>query len=124
LGEDDGKSSSWRVAPGAVRIHQSTVQYDDKQRALTLRAEADSYDEGLRWSVQGTLNDVPLEGSGTAGSLLALEDKETPYPISFSLDMAQTHIEAKGTLTNPSQLAALDLTLKVSGASMADLAPL
>jgi uncharacterized protein involved in outer membrane biogenesis len=121
FGEDDGKVSRWRFAPGALRIGNSHLQLDDAQRHLVLRAEADSYEKGLRWSAQGTLNGAPLRGHGMAGSLLALQDKETPYPIAFTLDAGETHIEASGTLSNPSQLAALDVEMKISGASMGDL---
>lgn len=111
----------WRVAPGLLRVHNSWVQLDDVKRKLAMRASADSYEQGIRWRVQGTLNDGPLNGHGMAGSLLALQDKETPYPIAFTLNAADTHIEASGTLTNPSQLAALDVNLKISGTSMAQL---
>src|SRR5690606_4295149 len=80
-----------------------------------------SYEKGVRWTVKGTLNNAPLRGHGMAGSLLALQDKKTPYPIAFTIDAGDTHVEAQGTLTNPSQLAALDLNLQLRGTSMAQL---
>lgn len=121
---ESGKPSRWRFAPGALRIRHSNLQLEDAHRKLLLAAEADSIPEGFRWSASGTLNGEPLTGSGMTGSLLALQDKETPYPLTFIIDMGKTHIEAEGTLSNPTKLAALDLTLTLSGASMAQLFPL
>lgn len=121
FGENDEGTTTWRVAPGALRIRQSRLELDDAKHLLRLQATADSYDEGLRWQAEGTLNEAPLKASGMAGSLLALQDTETPYPIAFTIDAGASHVEAEGTLTNPSQLAALDMTLELAGANMADL---
>lgn len=121
LSRNNDKSVRWRVVPGALRIHNSSVRLDDAKRKLTLFAEADSNDQGLRWTVDGLLNAAVLHGHGSAGSLLALEDKKTPYPIDFYLDVGSMHIGADGTLTNPSHLAALDLNMIVRGESMAQL---
>lgn len=118
---DKDPAKQWRIAPGLLRVHDSWVQLDDAQRQLIMRANANSYEKGIRWTIKGTLNQMPLHGKGMAGSLLALQDKKTPYPIAFDLHAGDTHIEAKGTLTNPSQLAALDLNLKISGTSAAHL---
>ncbi|MDB6060816.1 MAG: asmA family protein [Verrucomicrobiaceae bacterium] len=124
FGKDDAEPSKWRFAPGVLRIHKSSLQLDDAQRQLTLQADADSYAQGIRWTATGTMNKAELKSHGSAGSLLALQDKKTPYPIEFYLDVGSTHISAVGTLSNPSQLAELDVNLKLSGSSMAQLYPL
>lgn len=111
----------WRFAPGLMRIQDSWVQLDDAQRQLNARITANSYEKGIRWAIKGTLNNDALSGDGMAGSLLALQDTTTPYPVALNLMAGDTHINAKGTLTNPSQIAALDINLKVSGTSMAQL---
>lgn len=125
FGKDDDEpvapEKQWRFAPGLMRIHDSWVQLDDAQRELNARVTASSYEQGIRWSIKGTLNKEPLTGDGMAGSLLALQDKTTPYPVALNLVAGDTHITAKGTLTNPSQIAALDINLKISGTSMAQL---
>src|SRR5690606_34249900 len=122
--EDKKTSAQWRFAPGLVRIHDSKLQLDDAKRKLSLQVEANSNERGVRWKAGGELNGASLLGHGSAGSLLALQDKETPYPIDFVVDVGTTHIGAVGTLSNPSQLAALDLKLELSGNSMAHLYPL
>jgi uncharacterized protein involved in outer membrane biogenesis len=119
--EPEDPKKQWRVAPGLLRMHDSWVQLEDAQRQLSTRVTADSYPQGIRWAIKGTLNKEPLQGNGMAGSLLALQDKTTPYPVALNLVAGDTHIEAKGTLTNPSQLAALNINLKISGTSMAQL---
>jgi len=56
--------------------------------------------------------------------VLALQNENTPYPLEADVRVGQTRIAAKGTLTKPQQLAALDLRLSLSGNSMAHLYPL
>jgi uncharacterized protein involved in outer membrane biogenesis len=121
FGDDNEPPSRWRFAPGLLRLHNTKLQLDDAKYQLTLAAEADSYQQGVRWRVQGHVNNKPLKGHGSAGSLLALQDKTTPYPIEFFLESGSMQISASGTLTNPSQLAALDVKLKLSAFSMAQL---
>lgn len=121
FGDDENPPSRWRFAPGLLRLHNAKLQLDDAKYQLALKAEADSYQQGVRWRVQGHLNEKALHGHGSAGSLLALQDKTTPYPIEFFLEAGSMQISASGTLTNPSQLAALDVKLKLSAISMAQL---
>ena len=109
----------WRFAPGLLRLHHTKLQLDDAKYQLALNAEADSYAQGVRWRAKGHLNNEELTGHGSAGSLLALQDEQTPYPIDFFLDAGKLKVIAVGTLTNPSHLAALDLNLKLSAQSMA-----
>lgn len=121
FGSKKEEPSHWRFAPGLLRLHHTKLQLDDAKYHLVLNAEADSYDQGVRWRVKGRLNDETLQGHGSAGSLLALQDDKTPYPIEFFLEAGRTQVNAKGTLTDPSHLAALDVNLKLSAMSMADL---
>ena len=121
FGHKNDQPSRWRFAPGAVRIRNSTLQLDDAARKLSVQIAADSDARGILWRVRGALNKAPLQGHGLAGSLLALQDTHTPYPLDFFLEVGGTRIDASGTLTNPSQLAALDMKLKLSGDSMAHL---
>jgi uncharacterized protein involved in outer membrane biogenesis len=55
--------------------------------------------------------------------VLSLESA-TPYPLQADMKVGKTNVSLKGTLTKPEDLAALDLHMKLSGASMADLFPL
>jgi uncharacterized protein involved in outer membrane biogenesis len=50
-----------------------------------------------------------------------LQQQTIPYPIKVSLHIGQTVINAEGTLTRPTDLAAIDMQLAVSGVSMGRL---
>ena len=79
---------------------------------------------GIAWTVKGTYNNAAINGGGKAGGVLRLQDAKRPYPLQADVTVGKTRIDLAGTLTNPSSLAALDLRLHLSGASMAQLYPL
>lgn len=125
FGDDSAdKPSRWRVVPGSVRIHNSTLRFDDARQKLAIAATADTNERGVTWKLNGTFNGAAVTGSGHAGALLALQDKDTPFPLEAHLKVGETRIDATGTMTDPSHLAALDMRLAVAGASMAHLYPL
>jgi len=79
---------------------------------------------GIAWTVKGTYNNAAIHGSGKAGGVLRLQDANRPYPLQADVTVGKTRIDLAGTLTNPASLAALDLRLHLSGASLAHLYPL
>ncbi|KAK84229.1 AsmA family protein [Bordetella holmesii CDC-H635-BH] len=64
---------------------------------------------------------MPVQGEGKVGGMLALRDASQPFPIQAEVSTGSTKASIVGTLTDPMQLGALDLRLKLSGASMANL---
>jgi len=76
------------------------------------------------WKVDGRYKKQPVSGSGRIGGMLALRGDNLPFPLQADVRVAQTRIALAGTLTNPMQLGALDLRLKLAGNSMGDLYPL
>lgn len=79
---------------------------------------------GTDWKLAGKYNNEPIRGHGRAGTVLSLRSESAPFPIEASVRAGKTLIDLKGTLTRPRDLAALDMQLKLSGASMAQLFPL
>lgn len=79
---------------------------------------------GFAFTVTGSHDNVPLKGSGHFGGVLSLLDTTTPFPLQADLHVGDSHIVLAGTLTDPSHIAALDLQLQLSSASMAHLYPL
>jgi uncharacterized protein involved in outer membrane biogenesis len=79
---------------------------------------------GIQWSVKGAYNNAPIRGSGKAGAVLRLQDTSLPFPLQADVRVGKTRIALEGTLTDPAHLAALDLQLRLAGASMANLYPL
>ncbi|MFP3527544.1 AsmA family protein, partial [Pantoea sp. SIMBA_072] len=47
-----------------------------------------------------------------------------PFPLQADVRIADTHVVLAGTLTDPRNLGALDLRLRLSGASLGNLYPL
>lgn len=116
--------SPHRVAFGSLRIAGTRVSLVDEQQNITLDSRIDTAAKGIVWQLVGDLAGADVSGRGTAGSLLALGDRSTPYPIEARLQVGDTVIAVKGEITNPSQPVAVDLELDVSGASAAHLYPL
>ncbi|MCY1195101.1 AsmA family protein [compost metagenome] len=76
------------------------------------------------WTVAGKYKGLPIKGEGKVGGMLALQDDRQPFPVQADVAIGGTRAAVAGTLTDPVNLGALDLRLKLSGASMAQLYPL
>lgn len=125
-----GEPSDWQFKLGRLALTEGRLRVVDAVRNADIRIAIEMLDEPqqtdghqIGWNVSGTLDDAKVRGSGKSGAILALQEQETPYPIEANLEIAKTSIDLNGTLTKPRSLAAVDLRLKVSGASMAHLYP-
>lgn len=122
--------SAWDFELQKLILKTGTLQFKDALQKVDIRADIDTLDPakeklyGIGWTVKGTFNNAPVSGGGKAGAVLALQNEKTPYPLEADVRVGQTRIAAKGTLTKPQQLAALDFRLSLSGNSMAHLYPL
>ncbi|MFC6518489.1 AsmA family protein [Undibacterium arcticum] len=123
------QASAWQLELQQLVLRKGAVQLTDAVRKLDLKADistleqsVDSY--GIGWQASGSFNGAPVKGAGKAGAVLSLQNQTLPYPLQAEVQVGKTHIALQGTLTKPSQLAALDLRLKLAGASMAQLYPL
>lgn len=76
------------------------------------------------WKVDGKFKGLATKGEGKVGGMLALQDARQPFPVQAEVAVGGTKAAVTGTLTDPANLGALDLRLKLSGASMAQLYPL
>jgi uncharacterized protein involved in outer membrane biogenesis len=75
-------------------------------------------------TVAGTYKAVSLKGTAKLGSVLTLNDATQPFPIQADMHYGESRIRVAGTLTDPVHLAAVDMRLWLSGASLANLVPL
>lgn len=119
-----GGAGRWQLALDQLILRGSVLRLRDAPLGINLDANLDSNDQGLTWTVNGSYGSALLNGRGSAGSVQALADRRTPYPVDARLSIGKTRIDAKGTLTDPSRLAALDLQLRIEGVSMAQLYPI
>ena len=119
------KTSPWKLDLQRVVFSQGSVHLVDALTQTDARAEIDTLNAdpqyGVAWTLKGQWHQQPVSGAGKAGAVLSLQQQTTPYPLSARLNVGATQIEVTGTLTKPTELAALDLQLKLSGNSMARL---
>jgi hypothetical protein len=124
-----GRPSAWKLDLQRLALHRGTIQIIDAIREAKLDAKLDMLDEAhaegyrIGWTLGGTLGGEKVEGRGKAGSILSLKDQSTEYPLEADVHVGKTTLKAKGTLTDPRKLAALDLQLKISGVSLSQLYP-
>ncbi|WNW13153.1 AsmA family protein [Pseudomonas sp. DTU_2021_1001937_2_SI_NGA_ILE_001] len=148
--DPNAEPSAWQLDIGSIRFDKGLVRIDDQTLRTRLElvitplgkpipfsdivggaeakkvadkgAAAQDYAFGL--TAKGEYRGLPVSGDGKAGGLLALKDARQPFPVQADVKAGATHIVVAGTLTDPQNLGALDLRLKLSGASLSDLYPL
>ncbi|KVS37872.1 AsmA family protein [Burkholderia ubonensis] len=85
----------------------------------TAKAAGPAYAFGVK--VDGRYKGVPISGTGKLGGVLALEDASRPFPLQADVKAGDTRLAIVGTLTDPRQLAAIDLRLWLQGTTMSHL---
>ncbi|MFC5473234.1 AsmA family protein [Paraherbaspirillum soli] len=122
--------SVWQLQLQKLVLTQGSVRLLDPIRKIDINADIGSLPAitpegyGIGWKASGTFNKTAVSGDGQAGAVLALQNSSTPYPLQARVRIGKTAIEIQGTLTKPSALTALDLRLRIGGASMSNLYPL
>ena len=96
----------------------------DKAAKTAQEKGAAPQDYAFALKVKGQYHGQKLAGEGKIGGLLALQDAARPFPLQARVKIADTSVELAGTLTDPLNLGALDLRLKLAGTSLANLYPL
>jgi AsmA family protein len=127
---DQKPPSAWQLELGHLVLNKGNVRIVDAIKHADVTATIDTLpqartkDYGIGWKMTGSFNGGTISGNGKAGAVLSLQTDTSPYPLEAHVRVGKTEIDVKGTLTRPRQLAALDLQLRMSGASMAQLYPL
>ena len=96
----------------------------DKAAKSAQEKGAAPQDYAFAIKTKGQYHGQKLTGDGKIGGLLALQDANRPFPLQAQVQIADTRVELAGTLTDPLNLGALDLRLKLAGASLGNLYPL
>ena len=96
----------------------------DKAAKTAQEKGAAPQDYAFALKVKGQYHGQKLAGEGKIGGLLALQDSARPFPLQAQVKIADTSVELAGTLTDPLNLGALDLRLKLAGSSLGNLYPL
>lgn len=153
LGPKDEKAepSSWVLDIGAIGFDKGEVKFNDatldtqvqvlidplgkpipfkelagqSEAAKALEKEGGSaQDYAFGFKANGHYKGLPVRGEGKIGGLLALQDARQPFPVQVDVTAGDTRAAVVGTLTDPRNLGALDLHLKLSGTSLGNLFPL
>ena len=123
--KNDDKVSAWKMDLQRVVFTKGSIHLVDAIKHIDVKADIDTLPTdpmyGVAWQLHGTFNREKISGNGKAGAVLSLQRQTEPYPLMATLRMGKTVIAVEGTLTKPANLAALDMRLKVAGASMARL---
>jgi uncharacterized protein involved in outer membrane biogenesis len=106
------------LTDGVIHIKDAVTKADVTAQVRTLETDP-VY--GVGFTLGGTYNGARVGGGGKLGSVFSLKNESAPYPIQGEFKSGKTRIAIEGTVTNPAQLAALDVKLALSGASMARL---
>ncbi|MDD1012983.1 AsmA family protein [Pseudomonas rubra] len=144
--DDQAEASQWVLDIGAIGFDKGQVRLDDQSLKTQLdvlidplgkpipfgdivgkgaaqkTGAAQDYAFGLK--VKGLYKGQALAGTGKIGGLLALQDAAQPFPLQADMAIGATRIAVAGTLTDPRNLGALDLRLRLSGTSLGNLYPL
>ena len=124
----DDKPSPWKLDLERVVFTKGVVHYKDAIDKADVTADIDVInadpDYGVSWKLHGNYNGAPVSGTGKAGAVLSLKEQVTPFPLQADVRVGAVRVAVQGTLTRPTQLAALDVRLKLAAPSMARLFPL
>ena len=122
--------SAWTLDLQRLLFYKGEVALKDEIKHIDAKAKIDTLepvaanDYVVSWKLSGSFNGARISGDGRAGALLALKNVDQAFPLEAKLNVGKTSIRVKGTVTKPQDLAAIDMRLHLSGASMADLYPI
>ncbi len=142
----DGEPASWTIELGQLRVAKAKIDVNDKisQADFAITIEplekeipfselvGDDGDKSVKpdtqafayaWSAKGKYRGAPIKGSGKVGSVLTLRQGKRPFPLQVDARLGGMRVRATGTLTDPTDPSGLDLRLRLSGGSMAQLFP-
>ncbi|KFL53301.1 cell envelope biogenesis protein AsmA [Burkholderia pyrrocinia] len=112
-------SSAAAAASGASSASGASAASGASGTAAPAKPSGPTYAFGLK--VDGRYKNVPISGTGKLGGVLAVEDTSRPFPLQADVKAGDTRLAIVGTLTDPRNLAALDLRLWLQGTSMSHL---
>ena len=121
-----------RIRIDRLSLDEGSLGYDDAAGKTRVRATLSTQNladgaapvTGLVFQAEGQYKGLALKAHGGGGPMLALRDQSKPYPLMIDASIGPTTVQAIGTVTDLASIAAIDMQLKLRGASLEQLYPL
>jgi hypothetical protein len=107
-----------RIGPKATKRFEERA--DKRAEALGKRRRRPQQYE-FSWTAQGTFAKEPFKGTGKLGGVFFLRNPDRLFPLQADVRIGDTRIAFVGTLTDPTDLDALDLRLWLAGSNLSRL---
>ncbi|PKH23743.1 AsmA family protein [Enterobacterales bacterium CwR94] len=137
----DQPPSAWSFRLDNVVFDQGNIRYRDAINRADVRVTVDplgkpvpyaqlaggkgdekgAADFVFGWQASGTYNNERLSGDGKIGGMLALRSDAHPFPVAADVRNGTTRVRVEGTVSDPLNLGGLDLRLRFSGDTLANL---
>lgn len=139
--QDDAAPSAWSFRLDNIAFDQGQIGYRDAINKADVQvtvdplgkpvpyaqlAGGDNKQQGAAdfvfgWHASGTYNNEKLNGDGKIGGMLSLRSQTTPFPIQADLRNGTTRVRVAGTIQDPMNLGGVDIRLRFSGDTLANL---
>lgn len=139
--QDDAAPSAWSFRLDNIAFDQGQIGYRDAINKADVQVTVDplgkpvpyaqlaggddkqqgAADFVFGWHASGTYNNEKLNGDGKIGGMLSLRSQTTPFPIQADLRNGTTRVRVVGTIQDPMNLGGVDIRLRFSGDTLANL---
>lgn len=141
--ESDKQPSAWRFRLDNIMFDQGKIAYRDAINKADVQVTvnplgkpvpyaqiAGGKDEAgqkgasdfvFGWKAAGTYNNEKLTGDGKIGGMLSLRSKTNPFPVQADVRNGTTRVQVAGSLQDPMNLGGLNIRLRFSGDTLANL---
>ena len=125
----DQQDEGARIRIDRLMLDQGKLGYDNAGQKTSIRAELSTVNTqpsgaGVTFTAQGQYKGLSLKAHGSGGSVLAMRDESTPYPLKVDATVGHTRVRADGSVTSLLKFSALDMRLVLSGDNLEQLFPL
>jgi uncharacterized protein involved in outer membrane biogenesis len=115
--------NSLKIMDGKLAYNDPVKNIETKMTISTVSGQADE-GEQIHLSGKGSYQKQNFALDITGASILQLNESESPYPFSLKATIGPTSASVTGTVQDPVKLNAMDVTLKLKGASASHLFPI
>jgi hypothetical protein len=108
------------ITDGDFRFADPRLKADLQVKVRTQPADQ-KHEQQIVIDAKGTYGGQPINGRFVGGSVLALRNRDKPYPVELTAQSGDTHVHLAGTIDHPEQLSGANLQLQLQGQDLADL---